>query len=248
MTTESIISKVQKLLRLSTANNNAEEAASAAAKAQQLIDEHNLSAAMLALDSAEPTVSLDEPIVNFNDAPLHRAERLSRWRSQLAMSIAKFNGCMIWRQRGDLKIIGRPTDAETVRYLFGWLEREVERLATDYGKGFGKSWRDNFRLGVVETIAAKLAQQHQTFTEQTQAAAENPHALMRINQALASVADRTASVVRWQKANVKLRSGGAGHRTQYDATARELGRQAGRSIRISGATHSLVSGAKSLKS
>jgi hypothetical protein len=239
--TELIVSKVQKLLRLSTANSNAEEAASAAAKAQQLIDEYNLSAAMLTLDDATPTQSVDEPIRNFDDAPLHKAERLSRWRGQLAMTIAEHNGCKVWRNGGNLMIIGRPSDAETVRYLFAWLERGVERLASTHGAGYGKSWRDNFRLGVVETIAQKLIAQHTAFTQRAQASAENPHALMRVNQALATVADRVQSVERWQKANLKLRKGSA-HRTNYDAGARAQGRVAGQSITIGGAKRVLVNG------
>ena len=67
----SIVDKVRKLLRLAE-SPNANEAALAAAKAQELIDAHNLSAALLAYDegSAQP----NEPIEDFErkGAPLYR--------------------------------------------------------------------------------------------------------------------------------------------------------------------------------
>lgn len=237
---EHIVSKVQKLLRLSTANSNAEEAASAAAKAQQLINEHNLSAAMLAIEGSEPVP--DEPIVNFSDAPLHAAPILKRWRGQLAMTIAKHNGCMVWRRAGNLMIVGRPSDAETVRYLFAWLERETERLTHASGAGRGTTWRDNFRIGVVEAIAEKLKAQHASFTRQ--ARVDNPHALVKVDQALARIEARTTSVERWTKEHLKLRAGSS-CRSTYDKTAREMGRAAGRSINV-GTRRGLTSGAERL--
>lgn len=230
MTVENIVSKVQKLLRLSSANNNAHEAGLAAAKAQQLIDEHNLSAALLALDDANPVDSVDdEPIMDFGSSPLHVAPQLRRWRGQLAMTIAKYNGCKVYRTGGNLKIIGRHSDAETVRYLFAWLERETERLAAEAGRGQGKTWRDNFRIGVVEAIDAKLKAQHEAFAQQARSSAGTE--LMRVNQALARVEQRTASVERWAKANTKLRSSGSYRQTQ-DPSARAAGREAGAGLNL----------------
>jgi hypothetical protein len=53
-----ILNKVRKLLRLAE-SPNANEAALAAAKAQELIDAHNLSTALLVEDGGE---DVDEPI------------------------------------------------------------------------------------------------------------------------------------------------------------------------------------------
>lgn len=251
MTTENILDKVRKLLRLAGNNTAPEEAASAAAMAQELLDRHNLDTAMLEFTDAEPTPSLDEPIQNFADAPLDNgggSSQLERWKGYLAMTIAAANACKVWRSGPRLMLIGRPSDAETVRYLFGWLSREVEQLATRFGQGQGRTWRNNFRLGVVETIASKLEDQHKVFEQTVRAEArDNSQALVRVNQGLAKVEARKASVEVWQKTHVKLRKGSP-TKIRFNSGAREAGRKAGESINVTGGKTRLTSGAKTLKS
>ncbi len=244
MTVDNIVSKVQKLLRLSTANNNAEEAASAAAKAQELIDQHNLSAAMLALDS-EPVNGIDdEPVIDFHQAgsPLDQQKQQQRWRATLASVVARLNGCRIYFKGGSIALVGRPTDAETVRYLYGYLSREVERLASTQ-VGLGRTWRNNFRLGVVDTISVKLHEQHRKFEHDVRATAriEGGTSLMRVDRALANIDHRGESVAEWIKSNLKLRSRGS-YATRSNPSARAAGRAAGQSIRIGGAKAALVNG------
>lgn len=237
-----IIDKVRKLLRLAE-SPNANEAASAAAKAQQLIDEHNLSAALLALDSgaAEP----DEDIEDFSakDAPLDSQPLMHRWRSQLAGTIARANACRIYLRGGDIALVGRPSDAETVRYLFAYLAREVERLCEKDGKGCGRTWRNNYRLGVVDTIMVKLRKEREHFAvEQRKLAAAEPNtqALVRVNQALAIVEKRSADTAEWVKKNLKLYAGSSSY-SRGDSGAREAGRKAGQSISINRSRGSLAS-------
>ena len=228
MTQENIISKVQKLLRLSQANSNAEEAASAAAKAQELIDQHNLSATLLALDGAEPEI--DEPIVDFYKAgaPLDQQKTQQRWRGYLALRIAQMNGCRVYLSGPSIALVGRPSDAETVRYFYGYLANEVERLASTQ-VGMGRTWRNNFRLGVVDTIVKKLQAQHVKFVATVRL--ETGTALVRVDRALAKIEQRGETVEAWVKGNLKLRGGekrgAAGH-----SGARAAGRQAGESISI----------------
>jgi hypothetical protein len=227
-----IIEKVRKLLRLAE-SPNANEAAAAAAKAQELIDQHNLSAALLALDAgaAEP----DEEIEDFTHkgAPLDDQPILHRWRSYLASTIARANSCRIYMRGGEIALVGRPSDAETVRYLFGYLAREVDRLCDQDGKGCGRTWRNNYRLGVVDTIARKLREQRDKFEAEQRklAAASGSTALVRVNQALVRVEQRGGDVERWMKKNLKLyaRSGSS---VRFNSSAREAGRAAGRSIAI----------------
>lgn len=244
MTTEHIISKVQKLLRLST-SSNANEAALAAAKAQELIDAHNLSAAMLAIDNAEATPSLDEPIVDFQraGAPLDSQKQQQRWRGQLALTVANLNGCRVYLQGGQIALVGRRTDAETVRYLFGYLSRQVEELASTQ-VGMGKTWRNNFRLGVVETIAKKLHEQHRQFEDNARHV-ESQTALMRVDRALAVIKARGDSVDTFMKSNLKLRKGGS-YSSRVDAGARQAGRIAGQSVNVGGSRSRLASAAKAL--
>jgi hypothetical protein len=242
---DNVLDKVRKLLRLSK-SSNANEAALAAAKAQELIDRHQLAQAMLTLDDTNPTKGLDdEPIVNFSDAPLDTPKQLDRWRGALAIAIGQWNACKIWAVGPNLMIVGRPSDAETVRYLYGWLSNEVERLATEQGQGKGRTWRNNFRLGVVDTIARKLREQHEAFKKTVRAEAETTQALVRVDQSLARIVERKMEVYRWVKDNMKLyqRSGG---RSNYDHGARNAGRRAGESITVGNAQRGLTSAARRL--
>lgn len=238
----SVIDKVRKLLRLAE-SPNANEAALAAAKAQSLIDEHNLSAALLAMDGgpSEP----DEDIEDFmaKDAPLDRQPILHRWRQYLASTIARANGCRIYSQGGNIALVGRPSDAETVRYLFAYLTREVDRLCEKDGKGCGRTWRNNYRLGVVDTISKKLRAERERFVAEQRklaAASGNSQALVRLDGALAKVDKRGADVAAWVKSNLRLVSGG-GSSSRYDSGAREAGRKAGQSISLNGARKALAS-------
>ena len=249
MTDSATLAKVQKLLRLAT-SSNANEAALAAAKAQELIDKHQLAQVLLDLDGAEPTKGLDdEPIVDFHKAgaPLDSQKQLHRWRGYLAGVVARSNACKIYYSGGDIALIGRPSDAETVRYLYGWLSRETERLTSELGQGMGRTWRNNFRLGVVDTIARKIHEQRAQFERETRAAAkaENSTALVRVNQALVKIEERRASVEAWTKANIKLYSSGGSSAT-YNPSARQSGRDAGESIAVGGARKGLTSAAKKL--
>ncbi len=249
MTDAVVLQKVQKLLRLST-SSNANEAALAAAKAQELIDKHQLAQALLDLDSAEPVRGLDdEPIVDFckAGAPLDAPTRLDRWRGVLAGTIARANACKIYYHGSEIALVGRPSDAETVRYLYGYLSREVERLTTEEGQGMGRSWRNNFRLGVVDTIADKIREQRHDFEKHARAAAkaENSTALVRVNQALAKIEERRVAVDDWVKSNLKLYSRSESA-SQYNPNARARGRQAGKSIIVNGSRGRLTSAAKKL--
>jgi len=237
-----IIDKVRKLLRLAE-SPNANEAAAAAAKAQQLIDENNLSAALLALDSGAS--ESDEPIEDFykKGAPLDVQPLAHRWRSQLAGTIARANACRIYLVGGKIALVGRPSDAETVRYLFAYLTREVERLCERDGKGCGRTWRNNYRLGVVDTIMLKLRQQREQFAAEQRklaAADTNTQALVRVNQALVMVEKRSADTAEWVKKNLKLYAG-SGSGSRYDGSARQAGRKAGQSISINRSKGALAS-------
>lgn len=237
-----IIDKVRKLLRLAE-SPNANEAALAAAKAQRLIDEHNLSAQLLALDAAEAVP--DEPICDFEDkgAPLETNRRHPRWRTQLAGTIARANGCRVYINGENIALVGRPSDAETVRYLFAYLTREVERLCEREGAGCGVTWRNNFRLGVVYAIMEKLKEARERFKGEARKQATSDMALMRVNSALARVEERGMDVADWIKTNLKLVSrGGSGG--SYDPGAVAAGKQAGKSIRIGGAKAGLGRGSR----
>ena len=244
MNHEDAIDKVLKLLRLAK-SDNANEAALAAATAQSIIDKYKLDAAMLEAPGVEGKP--DEPINKF-EAPVDGDyfKKLVRWRVGLAQVLADANQCRLYTLGGGIHLIGRPSDAETVRYLFQFLAREVERLATRDAKGNGRVYVNNYRLGVIDTIKRKLKEQREMTHAEVRSdafAKGGESAIVRVNQAIAKLEERTAEVVKWEKQNMNY--GGRKQRwgaAYSDHGARAAGRKAGDEIRIGGAKAALGDG------
>jgi hypothetical protein len=231
MTRDEALKKAAKLLRLANNNENANEAALAAAQAQKILDEHELNASMLELDGQAPEP--DEPIVDYGQraAPLFEARKLATWRWRLAACLAELNGCKCY-VTPSIQIIGRPSDVEKVRYLFSYLASEVERLCDRDGKGCGTTWRNNFRVGCIDTISEKLhAARKQTFQDMRQ---NNATALVKVDQAIAKFQQKRVEVEDWTKKNLKLVSHSYGGGARQDFNARAAGRRAANEINIGG--------------
>lgn len=242
MNIETITARVRKLLKLSENNNSPQEAAAAGAAAQRLIDQHNLSQAMLELET--PTLAADEPIQDFGKLGANLDDVTGRWGSWLAMVVCKANAVQPYKSGSRLHLIGRASDVETVRYLYAYLVREVDQLARKY-KGTGRTWLNNYRLGVVSAISDAFKAQKDAFEREAREHAATPGALVLVNQGLAKVETRMATVTAWQKAHVKLYARSSS-RSTYDGNARAQGVRDGRSISINGSRGSLASGAKRL--
>jgi hypothetical protein len=162
-----------------------------------------------------------------------------RWNSWLAQVVCKANACKPYASGGRVFLIGRPSDVETVRYLHAYLAGEVTRLANQY-RGSGTTWLNNYRLGAVSAISDTFAAQHKAFEAEARAQA-TPGALVLVNQGLAKVAQRMATVEAWQRANFKLHKRGGG-RSTYDSNARAQGKRDGATISINASRGSLVTG------
>lgn len=132
-----IIAKVQKLRRLAT-SSNANEAAAAAAAADRIIQEHALSEAQLEA-SGEHVAELPTEAKD----PLHvfRGGRTPAWHLRLCVELARHYGCALYvegfrypngrKAEEHVKIVGRSSDVEALRFMYSWLSVEVERLAQD---------------------------------------------------------------------------------------------------------------------
>ena len=88
-----ILNKIQKLLDLSNNNSNENEAATAFGQAQALLSKYRLS--MAEVEAASATFSAGEQVIQ-SAKPLYVGERVVHWKSFLADSIAKFNGCKMF--------------------------------------------------------------------------------------------------------------------------------------------------------
>ncbi len=241
----SAMQKAAKLLRLAQ-SDNPHEAALAASRAQEIIDRYKLNMDTAHMGEAGEIES-NEPVEDFERDPLDRDKVLQRWKAQLAMSIAKHNQCYVWRSAGNLNLVGRPSDVSTVRYFFTFIVREIERLADRDCKGCGRTYWNNFRLGAVETVTQKLAKQHEvTIAEvKTEAAAQGSMALVIVQNNLVVLEKRTEEARDFAKQKHNLKDGKASN-AQYHSSARDAGREAGRSINVTTAKHSLGAGSAKL--
>jgi hypothetical protein len=153
--TAALLARVQKLLALAT-SNNVHEAAAAAARAQALIEAHQLEG-LLAQDARDVV-----DIGDGRDAPLEVGRRLRRWKVVLATVLGEHNGCVAWTEdRGDdtaLCLAGRVADREVTAALYAWLVVRIEWLSATHGAGRDRRWHEAFRVGAAEAIAARLAE------------------------------------------------------------------------------------------
>jgi Protein of unknown function (DUF2786) len=248
-----ILRKVQKLLALSGNNSNAEEAATAAAKAQALMDEYRITQAMLYVERDRDD---EEEIVDFakKDAPLDNlGSRLPTWRGALATILAKANQCYTFAQKKvelltrevstHIEIVGRPSDVDTVRYLYAYLVREIDRLVARDGRGCGKTWANNYRIGVVETISLRLrTQRAETERAMHEKVAADARALVLVDKALEKMKAVAAEAEDVARRGRKLGSSAASFRG--DADARAQGREAGKSLRLSGTSKGALGSGK----
>jgi hypothetical protein len=225
MTLQEAQDKIRKLLRLSE-SANVHEAALAAARAQEIMTRYQISSVPVETEAS----ASNEPIRDFCDDPLESNNSRVTWKSRLACAIARENACKGYTCGGDINIVGRPSDVSTVRYLYGFLVREVDRITRRECVGNGRTYANNFRIGCVETVSSKLQEQRGQTVAAVKAEAVSPHALMIVENALAAREQYAKDVSTWVSQNLRLRSVSSNARQDY--SARDHGRHAANEINI----------------
>lgn len=186
---ESALLTIKKLFALSKKNSNENEAASAAAKAQELLIRYNLSEEQVNKTQDRPP----EPVIgNFYTG--HRTgQNVQQWKVLLAFDVAAGNLCKaLSHSQGErIEWIGKKSNIEVAQYLYETLLADLERISeetwktitelrllekkhhvslfkgnTDLRFVHGKTWRNSFYLGAVETIGARLRQGLNTLKEE----------------------------------------------------------------------------------
>ena len=168
-----ILDKIEKLLRLSRSSNE-HEAALAAARAAELMLEHQISEAELGQGEALQIV----------DEPMEAGKALRSWRAIILIGLVEEFGCRSFKQvdrvvgihklTGErvsvkkvgvsLHVLGRPDDVACVRYVFLYLVAEVKRLAATTWRegrravagGSIRKWHESFRLGAAFVIRDRI--------------------------------------------------------------------------------------------
>jgi hypothetical protein len=160
---QSVIAKVQKLLRLSENNSNENECKAARAAADRLLQEYRLSMADL---EAQGEVRAE----TFARKAVGVGGRRVAWKEIILSELcAHYGGCFYFssgRSGGYSGIQGRPgskgtcsyivvakeSDLAIIEYMFSYLCEEVDRLGRIHCKGAGikvaVSWRSGCALGI----------------------------------------------------------------------------------------------------
>jgi len=220
--TDALLDKVRKLLALAT-SPNVHEAASAAAKAQELIARHQLQALLDETDRTEESLS------DGRDEPLEVARKIRKWKAVLASGLAHANGCAAYtvaakKREQHLCIAGRVEDREAVTALWAWLVKRLEWLSATHGEGHVRDWHESFRIGAAETVVERLSTVQHEARRQLQNEGLEARALIRLDAAIEA---RQQMVRQFTSERLGLKRGRS---ITVRLDALEAGRAAGREL------------------
>ena len=145
------------------------------------------------------------------------------------MGLSKANGCSVFKSQGGLTIVGSATNAGTVRYLYAYCVREVDRLASQK-RGNGRTWLNNYRHGCVDAIHTAIREERDAVRSKLreEAVSETGSALMVIDNALAAIDQESVDSTSYMNSRNNLHS--VSSNSAYDPGARDAGRRDGVTI------------------
>lgn len=218
---KSVIDKVRKLLQLSQ-SDNANEAATAAAMANKLLDQYRLS--MADIDSIDAEKVIDDPQY------IYSSKRMIGWKVALAKCLAIHYGCYVWdeyfismtgRKQSNLRLAGRQSDIDIVKYMYAWLVSECERLSKKEAYGNGRVYVNSYYRGFVAGIADQLQKSRAEIAQQT------------TSTAIVKIDSRAQEAESWLKSRRKLeKAKGSSYYIQHDPSAYNAGQQRGKNIHL----------------
>lgn len=239
-------------IMLNSNGRTPEESAVFAAKAQEIMERFKIDASDVNFEAQEKERDA-EPIQDYGyEDPL--IDKGYGWMTALCGIVANHSGCRTVKRsigagRYTVRIFGRPSDVQTVRYLTGYLIHEVKRLSSENCKGNSSAYINQFNIGAViairETLNAQRKATHDAIRLENSA---NPLALVRVNNAIVKQEKHAMAVQAFLESKVKgLRAGrGMAQATGATIGGRQQGYEAGKSIRINRASGALGNSAKQL--
>ena len=218
-----IIEKVKGLLAMSRGSANANEAATAAALANKIIDEYRLQECDL--EGSEENVS--EPVEEDSDY-IYQSGKVTPWRCLLIKILARHYGCAHWndcdysaRKISRYRLVGRRSDIGITRYMFAWLSTECTRLSQLEAKGMGRVFIASYCEGFVNGVAQQLK------TSRVDVAAQHSSAaLVKIDARLQDSKDAM------YKLHNNLRTVKTKSQSQFDSLAFSAGQVRGKSVHL----------------
>jgi hypothetical protein len=182
-----ITDKIRKLLELAKSDNE-HEAAAAAARAAELMVEHQIELAEI--EAAKPET--ERRVAPAGKVVLDSFDRTVTWKWWLQSSLADAHGGVAFYERArqataagetDAVVIGPQPALDAISYLYKYLTQEVERLAdaayaaehaecarSRVTPPSARSWKNAFRNGASLEIADRVRKQAQATTARARAA------------------------------------------------------------------------------
>lgn len=195
---DDVLKRIQGLLNLAAKNSQPEEAASAAAKAQELLARHNLDAATVENHAAIKDGKREQAAVDGG---------AYAWQRELWRAVAELNFCLYWTQTEEVfdkrrimrnphtgirqlrpgyvdrrrhALVGRIVNTRATVALAGYLQQAVERclLKRLHGDANEKnlqrfsSWAADYRNGATRRIVEKVRERRSELVAAQRAAAE----------------------------------------------------------------------------
>jgi hypothetical protein len=128
-----IIDRITTLLALATSANEY-EASAAAAKAQEILTEHNLKLEDIKTSQKSPALPIEQITIGSNSRKVY-------WRGFIANAIANANFCKMWWMGGRMVIAGGRHNVALALSLYDYLTKTVERLADEGVKSEKQLWQ-----------------------------------------------------------------------------------------------------------
>lgn len=161
---EKIIERVRKLLALST-SSNPNEAANAAAKAQELLQQYNLELSQVqANEQRGPEYIKSGAVLGGKQ----------KWRHILLEVLCSHNFCKSFYYQGTPRavIVGEKHNIEVVEYLYEHLLHELPLMASAAYKQSGSvahpvTWKDAFYIGATRSISERMHEERARFEQES---------------------------------------------------------------------------------
>lgn len=222
-TRQEVVDQVKKLLALGQSDNEHESAA-AIGRANALMEEYRITAACMAEKKDE-----EEDVQGWDD-PLSTSNR--DWQRHLARVLASANGCSTWISRvqgnASINIIGKPSNVQTVRYLYNYCIKEIDRLAHGQ-RGNGRNWIHQYRNGCVDAIEESIELESNMLCDRIRGTKTGSE-LMVINNAIVVVKEEHLHAKEFGYRHLGLRRIQVGSGAGINPSARGAGQKDGKNI------------------
>jgi hypothetical protein len=267
---DKIIDRIRKLMELAHSSNE-HEAAVAAARAAEMMVEHQISETELAAKRGQVDAQLEPFADELVDGD--QEGKITLWRFWILNALAESMGGDVYRGMGsEMKVIAPQSAMTTIRYLYAYLTKQVDELANmaykeeaDECSNSGvnppgaRSWKTAFRAGASHTISKRIQLARNAtinqFAHQHSYGPSNAMVTLQAQMALTlldrqkdalQVALRKSAPWRYGKRGQELRRG-SGNAGQGNSSGWSAGTEAGGKVALPGGNKQLVTGQKQLK-